>query len=159
MRLLYGEVFMRIRKLLFCAGFAALAQCAAVQAADIHTHLIRFGYGLNQESNQGRAVRVFADQVKKLSGGKMQVRGIGAAALGSDIQMQQALIGGAQEMMVGSTATLVGVTKEMAIWDTPFLFNSGEEADQVRSEERRVGKECVSTGRSRWSPNNEKKKK
>src|SRR3546814_18568619 len=23
---------------------------------------------------------------------------------------------------------------------------------QVRSEERRVGKECVSTGRSRWSP-------
>src|SRR3546814_13433296 len=24
--------------------------------------------------------------------------------------------------------------------------------DDVRSEERRVGKECVSTGRSRWSP-------
>src|SRR3546814_20797307 len=29
----------------------------------------------------------------------------------------------------------------------------------VRSEERRVGKECVSTCRSRWSPYNEKKKK
>src|SRR3546814_13981728 len=35
----------------------------------------------------------------------------------------------------------------------------GEEADEflasvtvLRSEERRVGKECVSTGRSRWSP-------
>src|SRR3546814_19082491 len=28
-----------------------------------------------------------------------------------------------------------------------------------RSEERRVGKECVSTGRSRWSPYHEKKKK
>src|SRR3546814_16184267 len=27
-----------------------------------------------------------------------------------------------------------------------------------RSEERRVGKECVSTGRSRWSPVHEKKK-
>src|SRR3546814_16304155 len=27
-----------------------------------------------------------------------------------------------------------------------------------RSEERRVGKACVSTCRSRWSPNNEKKK-
>src|SRR3546814_16726206 len=34
-------------------------------------------------------------------------------------------------MMVGSTATLVGITKEMAIWDTPFLFISGAEADQV----------------------------
>jgi len=122
---------MKIRKLLLCVGLAAMAQCAAVQAADIHSHLIRFGYGLNQDSNQGRAVNMFAQQVKKLSGGKMQVRAIGAAALGSDIQMQQALIGGAQEMMVGSTATLVGVTKEMAIWDTPFLFNSGKEADQV----------------------------
>src|SRR3546814_3508147 len=28
----------------------------------------------------------------------------------------------------------------------------------VRSEERRVGKECVSTCRSRWSPDHEKKK-
>src|SRR3546814_17233258 len=27
-----------------------------------------------------------------------------------------------------------------------------------RSEERRVGEECVSTGRSRWSPYNKKKK-
>src|SRR3546814_11049265 len=30
--------------------------------------------------------------------------------------------------------------------------------DRQRSEERRVGKECVSTGRSRWSPYHSKKK-
>src|SRR3546814_12090975 len=29
----------------------------------------------------------------------------------------------------------------------------------IRSEERRVGKECVSTCRSRWSPSHKKKKK
>jgi tripartite ATP-independent transporter DctP family solute receptor len=34
-------------------------------------------------------------------------------------------------MMVGSTATLVGITKEMALWDTPFLFNTAKEADTV----------------------------
>src|SRR3546814_13126851 len=33
-----------------------------------------------------------------------------------------------------------------------------EPADQVRSEERRGGKECVSTCRSRWSPYHYKKK-
>jgi tripartite ATP-independent transporter DctP family solute receptor len=93
--------------------------------------LIRFGYGLNEQSNQGRAAKVFAEQVEKASGGKMKVRTIGAAALGPDTQMQQALIGGAQEMMVGSTATLVGITKEMALWDTPFLFNNVKEADAV----------------------------
>ena len=61
----------------------------------------------------------------------MKVRAVGAAALGPDVQMQQALIGGAQEMMVGSTATLVGIIKEMALWDTPFLFNNAEEADAI----------------------------
>src|SRR3546814_18844079 len=35
----------------------------------------------------------------------------------------------------------------------------GDRAKNERSEERRVGKECVSTCRSRGSPNNKKKKK
>jgi len=120
---------MKLKTVFLAATLAAGALSLSAHAAD--TRLIRFGYGLNQDSNQGRAVQVFADEVAKLSGGKMKVRAIGAAALGSDIQMQQALIGGAQEMMVGSTATLVGITPEMALWDTPFLFNSGAEADQV----------------------------
>src|SRR3546814_15784433 len=46
--------------------------------------------------------------------------------------------------MVGCLA-LVGIGK----WN----------ADDLRSEERRVGKECVSTCRSRWSPYHNKKKK
>ncbi|MNZ99951.1 2,3-diketo-L-gulonate-binding periplasmic protein YiaO precursor [compost metagenome] len=45
--------------------------------------------------------------------------------------MQQALIGGAQEMMVGSTATLVGIAPQMALWDTPFLINNTREADAL----------------------------
>ena len=106
------------------ASFSALAQ-------DIKPRLIRFGYGLNEQSNQGRAAKVFAEDVEKASGGKMKVRAIGAAALGPDTQMQQALIGGAQEMMVGSTATLVGITKEMALWDTPFLISNVKEADTL----------------------------
>jgi TRAP-type transport system periplasmic protein len=114
---------------------AALAVLAATPLAslaqDIKPRLIRFGYGLNEQSNQGRAVKVFAEAVDKASGGKMKVRAIGAAALGPDTQMQQALIGGAQEMMVGSTATLVGITKEMALWDTPFLFSTAAEADAM----------------------------
>jgi hypothetical protein len=108
-----------------------VASMGAALAQDIKPRLIRFGYGLNEQSNQGRAVKLFADEVEKLSGGKMKIRAVGAAALGPDTQMQQALIGGAQEMMVGSTATLVGITKEMALWDTPFLFNSAKEADAV----------------------------
>ncbi|MEY4752782.1 MAG: hypothetical protein RJA44_457 [Pseudomonadota bacterium] len=117
----------------FVAAAAVLTLAAPLLAGaqDIKPRLIRFGYGLNENSNQGRAVKFYAEQVEKASGGKLRIRAIGAAALGPDTQMQQALIGGAQEMMVGSTATLVGITKEMALWDTPFLFNSAKEADTI----------------------------
>src|SRR3546814_364466 len=38
--------------------------------------------------------------------------------------------------------------------DKPGLPRPENDAEDVRSEERRVGKECVSTCRSRWSPYN-----
>ena len=120
---------MRIK---FALGaLAVLMATGAVQAQDFKPRIVRFGYGLVDDSNQGRAVRLFAKEVEKATGGKMKVRGIGNAALGSDMQMQQALIGGAQEMMVGSTATLVGVAPQMALWDTPFLINNAKEADAL----------------------------
>jgi tripartite ATP-independent transporter DctP family solute receptor len=123
---------MKLKQLAITLSVALATVAGGIaHAQDIKPRLIRFGYGLNEDSNQGRAVKLFAQEVEKNSGGKMRIRAIGAAALGSDVQMQQALIGGAQEMMVGSTATLVGITKEMAIWDTPFLFNNAQEADVV----------------------------
>ncbi|WP_287953706.1 TRAP transporter substrate-binding protein [Diaphorobacter sp.] len=121
---------MRIRFAL--AGLvAALVATGAAQAQDFKPRIVRFGYGLVDNSNQGRAARMFAQEGEKATGGKMKVRAIGNASLGSDTQMQQALIGGAQEMMVGSTATLVGLVPEMAVWDTPFLFSNAKEADVV----------------------------
>src|SRR3546814_13971045 len=48
--------------------------------------------------------------------------------------------------------------------DDPKIERAREKIDQAlaastdRSEERRVGKECVSTCRCRWSPYNQKKK-
>src|SRR3546814_3964770 len=42
-------------------------------------------------------------------------------------------------------------TFDSANWNEPFLTGKGGIIID-RSEERRVGKECVSTGRSRWSP-------
>ncbi|XVJ70316.1 MAG: TRAP transporter substrate-binding protein [Rhizobacter sp.] len=126
---------MKLIRRTLLATAAALAvgsfTSTAALAQDIKPRLIRFGYGLAEDSNQGRAAKFLAEQVEKLSRGKMKLRTVGGAALGSDVQMQQALIGGAQEMMVGSTATLVGITKEMSLWDTPFLFNTAEEADAL----------------------------
>lgn len=112
-------------------ALAMTGAAGAVQAADYKPRIIRFGYGLAEDSNQGRAVKFFADDLAKRTGNKLKARGFGNASLGSDTQMQNALIGGAQEMMVGSTATLVGIVKEFGVYDLPFLFNNEKEADAV----------------------------
>ncbi|TLX56796.1 TRAP transporter substrate-binding protein [Stutzerimonas nosocomialis] len=117
---------------LAAATFGGSLVAVSAQAADdIRPRMIRFGYGLNEDSNQGRAAKLLAEEVAKASGGKLKMRTFASASLGSDDQMQNALIGGAQEMMVGSTATLVGIAKEMAVWDTPFLFINEKQADHV----------------------------
>lgn len=119
---------MKLRLFTTIIGFFLISHGAAM-AQDIKPRTIRFGYGLQEQSNQGRASKLFADEVERLSGGKMKIRAVGASALGSDVAMQQAAIGGTLEMMVGSTSTLVEMTKEMALWDTPFLFSNAKEAD------------------------------
>jgi len=107
------------------------AAAAAVHAADYKPRIIRFGYGLAEDSNQGRAAKFFAEDLAKRTGGKLKMKGFGNASLGSDIQMQNALIGGAQEMMVGSTATLVGINSDFGVFDLPFVFANEKEADAI----------------------------
>ena len=109
----------------------AAASLTSAVAADFKPRIIRFGYGLSEDSNQGRAAKFFSEDLAKRTGNKVKAKGFGNASLGSDIQMQNALIGGAQEMMVGSTATLVGIVKDFGVYDLPFLFNNEAEADAV----------------------------
>ena len=118
-----------VRSVAFALAIAGAT--AAVQAADYKPRIIRFGYGLAEDSNQGRAVRYFSEDLAKRTGGKLKAKSFASASLGSDIQMQNALIGGAQEMMVGSTATLVGIVKDFGVYDLPFLFNNEQEADAI----------------------------
>jgi TRAP-type transport system periplasmic protein len=112
-------------------SLAIAGTIASAQAAEYKSRIVRFGYGLSEDSNQGRAVKYFADEMGKLTGGKWKVKGFGAASLGSDPQMQNALIGGAQEMMVGSTATLVGIVSDFGVYDLPFVFANEKEADTI----------------------------
>ncbi|OWW20968.1 TRAP transporter substrate-binding protein [Noviherbaspirillum denitrificans] len=114
--------------------FTALALAglmAGASAEDYKPRMIRFGYGLAEDSNQGRAVKFFADDLARRTGGKLKAKGFGGASLGNDMQMQNALIGGAQEMMVGSTATLVGIVSEFGVFDLPFVFRNEREADAI----------------------------
>lgn len=121
----------KLIKIMMAAATLTMVSAGAHAADDVQARNIRFGYGLNEDSVQGRAARYFADELAKASDGKLKMMTFGGASLGSDSQMQSALQGGAQEMMVGSTATLVGIVKEFGVFDFPFLFNNEKEADAV----------------------------
>ncbi|PXF31859.1 ABC transporter substrate-binding protein [Pokkaliibacter plantistimulans] len=110
-------------------------------AAEINNRLIRFGYGLSEDSKQGESVKFFIEEMKRLSDGKFKVKGFANASLGNEMQMQNALIGGAQEMMMGATSSLVGIDKRFGIWDLPFLFDKPEVADKVY--DGKVGQELL----------------
>src|SRR3546814_17272948 len=65
-------------------------------------------------------------------------------------------IGYPREPMPPHSLTMTGIGTGL-LWVGWFGFNAGSALEAngsaaLRSEERRVGKECVSTCRSRWSP-------
>ena len=119
----------KILQIVLATSFAA--SLIPSWAAEYQPRIIRFGYGLAEDSNQGRAVKAFAEDLAKRTGGKLRAKGFASASLGNDNQMQNALIGGAQEMTVVSTATLVGIDDNFGIYDLPFLFRSEQEADAI----------------------------
>ena len=120
----------KLAKILIAAAITS-SLASAVLAADYQPRIIRFGYGLAEDSNQGHAVKFFAEDLAKRTGGKLKIKGFASASLGNDSQMQNALIGGAQEMTVVSTATLVGIEDSFGIYDLPFMFRSEQEADAI----------------------------
>jgi len=92
---------------------------------------IKFGFSTPDDHTQGIAAHKFAELAGQKSSGRLAVKTYSNAALGTDVQMQGALQGGMQEIMVGSTSTLVGTVKDFAIFDFPYLFTSVKEADAV----------------------------
>ncbi|HEY8099902.1 MAG TPA: DctP family TRAP transporter solute-binding subunit [Burkholderiaceae bacterium] len=101
------------------------------QETGFQPRLIRFGFGLEQNSNQGRGAEFLAKELSRRSGGKLKLKGFANASLGTDPDMQKALIAGSLEMMVGSTSTLVSLDSDFGVFDLPFIFSDEREADAV----------------------------
>lgn len=73
----------------------------------------------------------FKKIVEEKTNGRYKVEIYFSNQLGDDVKATEALRAGTLETCVTSTAPLVGFTKELAIFDIPFLFNNEKEADFV----------------------------
>ena len=65
------------------------------------------------------------------SGGKLKLVTYYDGALGNDITASQQVRTGSLDMVLTSTAPLVGAIPQLAVFDLPFLFSNEREADQV----------------------------
>ena len=100
-------------------------------SAQIRERTIRFAHQNSLEHPQGQGVKRFAELVEQRSGGKIKVRQFPNGQLGGDLPNVSALQGGTLDLMVLNAGLLVGIVKDFAALDLPFLFNTPEEADAV----------------------------
>lgn len=108
---------------------AALAATLAVGWAQAQS--VKLGYGATEDNSQGLAAKRLAEIVKDKTGGRIAIATFASGKLGSDAQMQSALQGGTQEMMVGPPSNLAGTVKEYALLDLPYLVTTFREADAL----------------------------
>jgi TRAP-type transport system periplasmic protein len=102
---------------------AALAQFA--------DRTIKITNGVNEDHPVGAGVKKMQEVLTAKSGGKMKLNAFWGGAAGGDLQATQALRAGTQEMVVTSSSPLVGIIKELGVFDLPFLFANEKEVDAV----------------------------
>jgi TRAP-type transport system periplasmic protein len=106
--------------------FAASAVFA--QFAD---RTIKITNGVNEDHPVGAGVKKMQEVLTAKSGGKLKMNAFWGGSAGGDLQATQALRAGTQEMVVTSSSPLVGIIKELGVFDLPFLFANEKEVDAV----------------------------
>lgn len=127
--------FLRRRALALRTAAAALAAAglslSAAAQAQFQDRTIRVSNGVNQDHPVGNGLARMAQCAAEKSGGKMKVQGFWGGALGNDLNATQQLRSGTLEMVITSSSPLVGIVKELGVFDLPFLFGNEREVDQV----------------------------
>jgi len=110
---------------------ALLLAAAAGHAADIREQTLRFAFQSIREHPIGMGAQKFADLLAAKSGGRIAVKLFPNGTLGGDLQTVSALQGGVIDLTALSSGLLAGQAKEFVVFDLPFMFNSGREADAI----------------------------
>jgi TRAP-type transport system periplasmic protein len=111
-----------------CAAAALLATPAHAQFQDRN---FRVSNGVSQAHPMGNGLAKMGACTLEKSGGKMKITPYWDGALGNDLTASQSVRTGSLEMVLTSTAPLVGIVPALGVFDLPFLFDTAKEADQV----------------------------
>ena len=110
----------KLRSIAVIAATTAFAASAAF--AQFAERNIKITNGVNEDHPAGAGVKKMQEVLTARSGGKMKLNAFWGGSAGGDLQATQALRAGTQEMVVTSSSPLVGIVKELGVFDLPFLF-------------------------------------
>ena len=110
-------------------GAALLTSTGA--SAQYAERTIKFTNGVAEDHPVGLGVKKMQEVLAAKTGGKMKINAFWNNAAGGDLQATQALRAGTQEMVCTSSSPLVGIVKDLGVFDLPFLFANEKEADAV----------------------------
>lgn len=122
---------MFIRKSVFTALMVCLCAASTTAFAQFSERKIRISAGVPDTNPVSVGVKKMQEVMSKKSGGKMKLMGYYNGVLGGDAQSVQALRGGTLDMVITSSSPLVGMIKELGMFDLPFLFADESEAYSV----------------------------
>jgi tripartite ATP-independent transporter DctP family solute receptor len=116
-------------------GYAALALCGLALStagqAQINEHTFRMSHVGAPTHPAVMGAEKWAELVKQKSGGKMQIKVFANGVLGGDVQALSAVQGGTIDFTALNSGILQTQVKEFAIFDFPFMFENGKEADTI----------------------------
>lgn len=122
---------MKNLNLMFSRGVAIAAAVAAVvitapQAASART--LKIGYILSTDSQLGAGAKAFADEVTKLTQGRVTVEQFPNSALGGEVEMLKGVQLGTVDLAFITGAPLPNILPEVGVFNIPFLFRDAKHA-------------------------------
>ena len=118
-------------KRLFIKTLVAAAALSTVGLAAAQDKVIKFANQNAAGHPIVQGMEKFAEIVAAKSGGKIKVNVFPSGQLGSDQANVSALQGGTLEMASMNSGIFAAQVKDFAVFDLPFMFANGKEADAV----------------------------
>ncbi len=110
---------------------ALLTLLATAAQAQFQERSFKVANGVSKEHPMGNGLAKMGECTLAKSGGKLKITPYWDGSLGNDLNATQSVRSGSIDMVLTSTAPLVGIVPELGVFDLPFLFSSEKEADQV----------------------------
>lgn len=125
-----------------CAAIAfAFVPATPILAQDVK--VAKLGHGFADTHPRSAAMKYFAEEVAKATGGSVKIDVFGNSAIGSEEKMLMALQSGTIDLYMGALAPIATHEKELQIFDVPFLFSTDAEAADVLDSPQESG--CSTT--------------